>query len=137
MTPGGVQQTQHGVEVFLALGAVVVQQAGRFVGDAAAFFLLAVQHAQGVGLHAAGAVLAQLVTAVLAVQIVHQGLLEQRAAVGAAQGVELERQILEAQRGEEAREHDDQVRVGIGAVGAQAFAVDLVELAHAALLGRS
>ncbi len=118
----------------LAVRTVVIRQPGRILGQGAAVGLLAVQHAQGIALHTAGAVRAKGM-AVHAAQIVQQGFLEARAAFRAAQGVELEGQFPKPQGAQKTHQHDDQFRIGQRALRAQTFAVDLVELAHAALLG--
>ena len=130
----GVQQTAHRLEMRGAVGAVVIQNLGRFGGVLPARGNLAVQHAQRVGHHAAAAILAQGGLIQLGEPLA-QRLAVGGTACGTAQRIELEAQILEAQRFEEAHGHRDQFGVRVGFGRPEAFAVDLVELPHTPLLG--
>ena len=117
-----------------AVGAVVIENLGRVGGVFLAGGHLAVQHAQGIGHHAAAAVLAQG-RIVQFGQPLAQGLAVGGTAGGTTERIELEAQPLEAEGFQKAHRHRDQFGVRVGLGGSETFAVDLVELAHAALLG--
>ncbi len=116
-----------------AVRAVVVKNLRRGGGVLLAGRDLAVQHAQGIGDHAAAAVLAER-GFVERGQPLTQRVAVGRAAGGAAERIELEGQIPEPYRLKEAHGHGDQLGIGVGLGRPEAFAVDLMELAHPALL---
>ena len=130
----GIKVTEHGVEVGLAVRAFVLEDDGSGGGEFLAGGDFAVQHAQGVGLEAALAVGAELVL-IEGGQPVMQGLAILRAAGRTAERVDLQGEVLQAELAEEFHHHADDLGVGFRLLGAEAFAVDLMELAHTALLG--
>ena len=117
-----------------AVRADVVRDPGRSGRGLAASGQLAVQHPQGVAQPPPLAVLAQGLGRD-AGEILAQSLVVGRPAAPAAQGVDLQAQAPEAQASQEAPEHEDDFGVGLGLVGPDDLGVDLVELAHAPLLG--
>ena len=130
----GIEVAEHGVEVGLAVRAFVLEDDGGGRSELLAGGDFAVQHAQGIGFHAALAVGAELVL-IEGGKPVMQGLAVLRAAGSTAEGVDLQGEVLQAQLAKEFHHHADDLGVGFRLLGAEAFAVDLMELAHTALLG--
>jgi hypothetical protein len=67
-------------------------------------------------------------------QKVAQALVKDRAAFRAAQGIEFQGQVFQAQLGQKRPEHEHDLGVGLGRVRAQDLHVELMELAQAAFL---
>jgi len=133
LAAGRVEQALYRVEMRGAFRAQVVGDARGVGRELLALGDLAVEHPQRVGELAAHAVLAQLFL-VHALQELPQDVEEHGPAFGAAQGVELHRELGEPQGREVLAQHEENFGVESGLGGAHRLHVDLVELAHAALL---
>jgi len=119
--------------MFGAFRAQMVGDARRVGRELLALGHLAVEHAQRVGELAAHAVLAELLL-VHALEEFPQGVEIGGPAGWAAQRIEFDGQVGQPQRREVLAQHEQQLGVQQGIGRAHGFDVDLVELAHAALL---
>ena len=123
------------LEVLAALVAQHVQHGGRVLHLLLALLFLAVQHPQGVAVEAAPAGFAHAVQALAQVFLQHGMIL--RAAVGAADGVDVHGQISHAQAAEQPEGQQDQLRIRRGLLRAEALQAELVMLPQPAVCGFS
>ena len=130
--PGGQKRLQL-LKVLLALIAQAVQDHRGVLHDGLALFFLAVQDTQGVFLEPLLAGGAHFVDALA--QIVFQRFMILGPAVGAADGIDVHRQVFKPQPGQETKQGGNQFRFHRGLLAAEAFHAELVMLPQPSALG--